>query len=232
VSDPVAADFDRFAQLTGPADEDDLYHPFLLGLVPPAVGHALDLGCGTGGFTRLLAPRAAGVTAVDFSPEMLRVAAERSAHLPGIEWVQADANTYAIEPESYDLIVSLKTLHHLHADEVVPRLAGALRPGGLLLLHDVLDSDGGLAGAFRDVLASVVRAGHRLARSGRLRERRELREFWTAHARHDQHPTFAAARALAQTWLPGSRVYRHLMWRYTVVFRKDPLRRSAAAGSS
>lgn len=223
VHDAVAADFDRYARLIDPADDDDLYQSFLLGLIPPVIDRALDLGCGTGTFTRALALRASRVTGVDFSAEMLRLAAQRSAQLPNIEWVHADAESFRLEPDTYDAIVSIKTLHHLPADDIIPRLARAIRPGGLLLLHDVLESDAGVAGTFRDVLASVVRAMRLLVRSGRIRQRRELREFWSAHARLDLHPNFATVRRLAASQLPGSRVQRHLLWRYTIAWRKPRL---------
>jgi ubiquinone/menaquinone biosynthesis C-methylase UbiE len=218
----VAADFDRYARLIDPADDDDLYQPFLLGLVPPVIDRALDLGCGTGTFTRALALRASRVTGLDFSAEMLRLAAQRSPELTNIEWAHADADSFALEPDTYDAIVSIKTLHHLRADDIIPRLARAIRPGGLLLLHDVLESDGGVAGALRDALASVVCAVRLLVRSGRVRQRRELREFWSAHARLNLHPNLATVRRLAASQLPGSTVRRHLLWRYTIVWRKPP----------
>lgn len=204
-------DFDRFAQLTRPGDEDDLYHDALLDLLPPHADHLLDVGCGTGDFTRKAAARASRVTAIDSSAESLRVAKQQPSD---VDWIHADAATFAYE--QYDAIVSLKTLHHLPANDVVPRLAAALKTGGVLILHDVLESQNPVTNIARFTTKTL----RRLARTGRLFERRELREYWKEHARHDQHPTIDGARELADRLLPGSNVHEHWLWRYTIVWRK------------
>lgn len=216
--DAVAADFDRFAQLARAEEEDDLYHPFLLDQLPALIDRALDVGCGTGGFTRDLAARATRVTAIDFSAESLRVAKQRSARFGNIDWVHADAEMFAYEPSTYDVIVSLKTLHHLRGEEVVPRLAAALRPGGVLLIHDVLESERGILGIIKNATRMPARIAHRFMRTRRLFERRELREFWSSHARHDQHPRIGEVREFADRLLPGSVVHKHWLWRYTIAW--------------
>jgi ubiquinone/menaquinone biosynthesis C-methylase UbiE len=83
----VQAEFDRIALLP-PArfDHNGYYHELLLRALPPRAGQALDLGCGTGEFTRLLAGRAVRVLGLDFSANMIRVARERSAGIGNIEF--------------------------------------------------------------------------------------------------------------------------------------------------
>lgn len=54
----------------------------------------LELACGTGWWTAVLAPVAKAVTAVDVNPEVLEVA--RAKSLPGVEWCCRDV--YASEP--------------------------------------------------------------------------------------------------------------------------------------
>src|SRR6476661_8044838 len=55
----------------------------------------LELACGTGLFTRHLAPHVAAVTAVDASPEVISINRGRVA-LPNVRYVQADL--FAFEP--------------------------------------------------------------------------------------------------------------------------------------
>src|SRR5215207_8117861 len=76
----VRADFDRIALLSEQYgwSHNDHYHGFLLGQLPAQVGEALDVGCGAGAFSRLLARRSRHVLGVDLSPEMVRMARERS----------------------------------------------------------------------------------------------------------------------------------------------------------
>ncbi|MFH9004272.1 class I SAM-dependent methyltransferase [Streptomyces afghaniensis] len=58
------------------------HHPAVLAAVPDGCGTALDAGCGDGLLARKLAVRAASVTGVDRSPEMIKLAREQ-AHAPG-----------------------------------------------------------------------------------------------------------------------------------------------------
>ena len=64
-------DFDRIALLAeDPSDHNARYHGFLIDQLPPSFGTALDIGCGTGAFSRLLAARADHVLGLDLSPKL------------------------------------------------------------------------------------------------------------------------------------------------------------------
>src|SRR5260370_42043107 len=106
--------FDRLALLSGEEGaHTSHYHSFLLQHVPPRCSNALELGCGTGTFARLLAERAEHVLALDLSPQMIRLAQERSGHLSNIDFQVADVLMWEFPPEQFDCIVSIATLHHL-----------------------------------------------------------------------------------------------------------------------
>jgi SAM-dependent methyltransferase len=111
-------------------------------------GTALDAGSGEGGDSLWLAGRGWQVTAVDFAGTALERGAEaaRAAGLADrVSWVRADLRTWT-PPGSYDL-VSVQFLHPAPEARaaVLGRLAGAVAPGGTLLVvgHDVADMDGG-----------------------------------------------------------------------------------------
>jgi cyclopropane fatty-acyl-phospholipid synthase-like methyltransferase len=93
----------------------------------------LDLGCGRGvPFTQKLARRHR-VTGVDISPRQVELA--RSL-VPEAAFVQADATELEQLRQSLDAVVSLFMLGHVPRGEQGPllrRIAGWLRPGGLLL---------------------------------------------------------------------------------------------------
>lgn len=96
---------------------------------PPRI---LELGCGTGYLTGLLASRfpASQVLALDFAGRMLEIARDRLKGLP-VELEVADAETAVFPPESFDLIVSNATIQWFDTPaETLERLAAALRPGG------------------------------------------------------------------------------------------------------
>ncbi|CAM3574569.1 class I SAM-dependent DNA methyltransferase [Deinococcus frigens] len=94
---------------------------------------ALDLACGTGGFTRELTAAGLRVTGLDGSEDMLREARSR---LPGVDFVAGDLRTFDLSAR-FDLITcvfdSLNNL--LTAEDLTAALTRArahLKPGGLL----------------------------------------------------------------------------------------------------
>jgi SAM-dependent methyltransferase len=69
----------------------------------------LDIGCGTGPVSALLAGRvgeAGEVTGVDISEPMLNVARANYVDLANLRFVQADAQIFEFAPAGYDLVVS------------------------------------------------------------------------------------------------------------------------------
>jgi SAM-dependent methyltransferase len=95
----------------------------------------LELGCGSGGVTALLAARGALVTAVDWSAPMLRRAAQRA---PGARFVRSEITAY--QPEAaFDVVLLCFVLHELDAPARAAALQvarRALRPGGRLAVVD------------------------------------------------------------------------------------------------
>jgi hypothetical protein len=46
-----------------------------------------------------------------------------------------------------------------------------------------------------------------------------VRDAWVAHAPNYVYPTLAQVREVCDRVLPGARVRRHLLWRYSIVWR-------------
>jgi SAM-dependent methyltransferase len=219
-ADSVRADFDRIALLPcGDAwDHNRHHHRWLLRQVPPGCGEALDVGCGLGGFARLLAGRCGRVVGIDLSPAMVAEARRRSAGVPNLEFRVADLMTAPLEAGRYDCVASIATLHHLPLEAALRRLRDALRPGGVLLVLDLVRPV--RASLPLDAAAVPVAIGLRLRHSGRLRPSREAREAWDAHAQGDRYPSVPEVRQACAGVLPGARVRRHLLWRYSIVWRR------------
>src|SRR5947209_15862699 len=107
----VQADFDQIALLSSDGfDHNTFYHDFLLRSLETRINEALDIGCGTGQFTRLLARRAVHVVGLDLSPNMIAVARQRSATFENIEFRQVDVVSWDWPVEQFDAIVSIATL--------------------------------------------------------------------------------------------------------------------------
>lgn len=107
----------------------------LLSRVPlSAPERVVDLGCGPGNSTQLLATRwpHARCTGVDNSPEMLRAARQA---LPKLEWLEADVQNYAPDGP-IDVVFANAVLHWVPDHEhLLPKLLSWLRPGGALAIQ-------------------------------------------------------------------------------------------------
>jgi ubiquinone/menaquinone biosynthesis C-methylase UbiE len=217
----LQADFDRIA-LVSPdgATHNEHYHEFLLRHLPAHCQRALDIGCGTGTFARRLAERSQHVTAIDLSPEMIRLAQERSAKFTNIDFQLADINEVPLSPESFDCIASIATLHHLPFAEILLQMRTALKPRGTILILDLFEPEGWLD-SLSNLAAILVSVGLRLRHQGRLLPRRVERAAWAAHERHDRYPTIEEVRGLCARIIPGAEVKKHLLWRYSIVWNKN-----------
>ena len=104
--------------------------------LPPGQGAILDVGCGTGSLSLLLADQGHLVTGIDFSPAMIAVTQGKAADA-GIEadFIVGDATTPDIPEASLDAIICRQTLWALpdrHA--ALANWARLLREGGVLIL--------------------------------------------------------------------------------------------------
>jgi SAM-dependent methyltransferase len=104
-------------------------------VVPAGDERALDVGCGAGALALALAPHVAQVIGVDRVPELLALARERAPD--NATFVEGDANALEFEDASFDLVGTLRTLHHVTRPELVlAELARVTRPGGRVLVAD------------------------------------------------------------------------------------------------
>lgn len=149
-------------------------------------GRLLDLACGVGYGTRLLAARAPApveVVGVDLSPDAVAHARARYGG-PGIRFVAADAMAWD-DADGFDTIVSLETIEHVPEPEALfARLVGWLRPGGVLVASvpttPSVDLNPHHLHDFRPRDLERLGARHGLREIGRLRQvqRYSLRGRW------------------------------------------------------
>lgn len=101
-----------------------------------------DLGCGTGQVAEALAPFVARVFAVDESDAMLEAARARLAPFPSVEVRRGRLETLPIEDGRLDVAVLALVLHHVpEPARALVEVARTLRPGGRLLVTDMLPHD-------------------------------------------------------------------------------------------
>ena len=216
----VCEDFDLIAPFeTERWNHNNYYHDFLLENLPPNCRHTLEIGCGIGTFSRLLAERSEIVTAIDLSPKMIEIAKGLSKSHANIDFQAADVLEAAFPDESFDAIVSIATLHHLPFEEVLPKLKKALKTGGKLLILD-LSGIGSvndfLIGAAAFPLSKILDFFH----NGFNRPTKDEREAWANHAKTDHYLTFPEAKRIYSSYFERAVVQRRLFFRYSAVLEK------------
>jgi SAM-dependent methyltransferase len=98
---------------------------------------SVDLGCGTGRFTRLLANTFGGrVIGIDPSWPMLRAAGRSLAGISGISLVHGRAEDLPLAPGSADLVLMSMSYHHVpDKPAALASIRGVLRTGGVLCIR-------------------------------------------------------------------------------------------------
>jgi ubiquinone/menaquinone biosynthesis C-methylase UbiE len=120
-------------------------------------GDVLEIGAGSGAMAAellRLEPRIARLTAVDVDPRMARRAAHELLPAGSRAVVEiGDATQLPFDAASFDTVVSWLMLHHtIEWEQVLIEARRVLRPGGLLIGYDILDT-------------AAARAVHRVDRS-------------------------------------------------------------------
>ncbi len=96
-------------------------------LVPPGCEVAVDLGAGTGLFTRTLVGRAQQVIAVEPDARMRAVLAGRS---PGVRVVEGRGESIPLPDASADAVFVSSAWHWMDPERAVPEIGRVLRDGG------------------------------------------------------------------------------------------------------
>jgi SAM-dependent methyltransferase len=217
--DQVRADVDRIATVSEDGwNHSSHYYPQLLRWLPPRVDRALEVGCGTGAFTRVLAARSREVVALDLSPEMIRVARMRSNGVANICFEVGDVIEWPA-PASGSTPSPIATLHHLPFERALARVAGLLRPGGTLFVLEVVKSREPREW-MQAAVALPVSKLMLLAHGRSLRAPRAVSDAWAQHERNDHVPSARQLRDASRRALPGAHVRRHLFWRFSIVWTR------------
>lgn len=94
----------------------------------------LEIGCGTGYGSHLLAQHASSITAIDYSARTVRYAATRYSG-PNLKYAVMSAEQLHFEGQRFDFIFSSEVFEHLHDhDAHMSRIAELLSPDGLCFL--------------------------------------------------------------------------------------------------
>jgi len=171
----------------------------------------LEVSSGHGGgaayLVRTLHP--ASYTGLDFNPDGVKFAQERH-NLPGLDFVQGNAESLPFPDESFDAVINVEASHvYPHFDRFLPELTRVLRPGGHFLYADFRgflefdDWDAALAALPMQMVSKRV-INEEVLR-GMDKNSPRYRDLVVHHV-----PRFMRPFGRAFTGLPGTVMYREL----------------------
>jgi ubiquinone/menaquinone biosynthesis C-methylase UbiE len=193
------------------------YQPLILDAVPGGCGSALDVGCGDGMLAVRLAARCRDVTGIDRDSRMIRLARERGRDIPNVAFIGADFPGYPLDEASFDFVACNTAIHHMDFEAAVTAMARLLRPGGQLTIVGVARNatpGDWLYGAAGVPVSWALEAAHGVLRATG-REVGGPRQPVAAPAM-----TWGEVRAAALRLLPRARYRRHVLFRYSLLWRK------------
>ena len=171
---------------------------------------AVDLGCGSGRFTVVLAERFDQVIGVDISEPLIAIARLRRSR-PNIEYRVQDLRSFH-DAEGFDLIFSSTTLHHVpDLPAALTHVRGLLKPHGRIVLIDNVAPRPTVA-RWRHIAGAVQRFPDDVLRLGR-RDAAWLLKFqisgpWLDHLASDRFLNRKEFERIYDSVFPGGRFVR------------------------
>ncbi len=185
------------------------YHDILLRAAPQGCRRALDVGCGNGLLARQLARYSEEVVAIDADHNTLLRGKEASSLEARISFVEGDVMTYPFCENDFDLITAVATLHHLPLRLALARFRKLLKSGGVLAI----------VGLYRArTIQDYALGAAAIPVSWILHH---LRQHAVVEAPlQPPEETLREIQAACDSILPGNKFQQHLLFRYSLVWRK------------
>lgn len=136
-----AVDYDQKVGETGDLDHENIINPKILELLGDVQDKKiLDLGCGNGYFSRMLAREGANMTGVDISSDLIEIAIKKTKEQKlNINYIVSDASDIkAIESNKFDIIVSNMAFMDIeNIDHTIKECSRLVKDNGILLFSIV-----------------------------------------------------------------------------------------------
>lgn len=136
----------------------------LIELVPEgADGDWIDVACGPGVVSRATAARVGSVRGVDLTPAMVEEAERRAEEerIENVSFALGDATALESPNDSFDGAITRLSLHHIPAPgRVVAEMARVVRPGGWVLVSDIVADRDRDANAWREEIERLRDPSH------------------------------------------------------------------------
>lgn len=209
---PMTFDGERYTTALGGTIEQEHVHRYLFAASYCAGRAVLDIACGEGYGSALLAGTASTVIGVDVS-EAAVAHANASYRLPGLEFRVGTCEAIPLPDAAVDVVVSFETIEHIEAHaRFMDEIRRVLRPGGTAIIstpdHQVYSIENGVQNTwhvrelhqaeFYDLLRS------RFAHAGLLGQKSTAGSLIAPLAGSEPHPVEIAHRRDTTRYAIGS----------------------------
>lgn len=123
----------------------------------------LDVACGPGVISRAMAPKVGSVLGVDLTPAMIGEAGRRTGEegLENVSFALGDVTGLDLADDSFDGAITRLSLHHIPAPaRVLAEMARVVRPGGWVLVSDIVADPDRDANAWREEIERLRDPSH------------------------------------------------------------------------
>ncbi len=134
LNNKIAGEYDKYYGTPKGITVDNIERQIISWLIKDiSAGSLLELGCGTGHWTKFFSQRGFQITATDISREMLKIALDKN--IKNTTFQKADAAGLPFPDQSFSLIASITMLEFVDDTEsVLKEVDRVLAPGGYLIL--------------------------------------------------------------------------------------------------
>ncbi|MCL7414726.1 MAG: methyltransferase domain-containing protein [ANME-2 cluster archaeon] len=125
--------------------------------------NVLDVATGTGYLAMALAPHVKWVIGIDITPRMLELAilAAREGGLDNIENLVGDVEHLPFCEPEFDVVSARFSFHHFPAPlESLSEMARVLRPGGRLVIEDMVSSEDAAKSEYQNIMENLRDPSH------------------------------------------------------------------------
>jgi Methylase involved in ubiquinone/menaquinone biosynthesis len=91
----------------------------------------LEIGCGTGFFTKEIIKKSVQLIAIDISPELIEVA-RKTILDSNVEFIIENAYQMSFDDQTFNAVIGSSVLHHLNVDSALNEIYRVLIPGGYI----------------------------------------------------------------------------------------------------
>lgn len=217
----VKIDFNEIAQLDELKwNHNNCYYRHLLKFVPNNVDTCLDIGCGKGELSFMLSQKSKNVIAVDLADKMIEKAKVLHPN-KNIKYICGNILDMEFENNSFDIIVTTATAHHLPYEWLLCFAKEKLKVGGKLIILDIAK-----AKSLYDYIiwgsAFIPNIVMNIIKNGRLqKDDAHAKEVWERHSKHDTFMTIDEIKSIAEKHIPTAKISRKLFWRYILIWQKQ-----------